>query len=220
MKKKVITLSQLERLFDESNFTSLFVHRGTSEDDSPFDAFESDFSRHNFDDYTVLSFPLKNYCVERYMLDNHSFTDGKVLVRLGLPFSISKKEHRMCIEEIYPSWWKFAQITKDNLGEKGYKDMLRNMHHKLHQKYTSFLKSSEQTKKCLFGIQYQFIDTNKKDEENITKLLDELFESDTFVDFVGTVLVPIIMYWYLDKTSILIASLKKTRATINSLLFI
>lgn len=218
MKKETITLSKLERLFDESDFATLFTHLGKGENDPPSSVFENLFFDYGLEEYDRLQFPLKNFCIERYCLKNGSFVEGEVLVTIGFPFLITKKENNLTVEKMYPFVWDFFQITEDYLGEEPYQHIMQNMHNDLNRKFASFLAlKSGQTKKCFVSVKYEFFDTSQTDQEKITKLLDELFESDDFIEFVGTLLCPFIARLYLDDIRHTLSSLNTRRKELYSL---
>lgn len=217
--KEKIKLSNLERLFDESDFATLFTHLGKGEIDPPSTFFEGLLFEDDLD-YHKIQFPLKNFCIERYCLKNNSFADGRVIVTIGYPCLITKTEKDFSFETIYPLVWDFNQINDSYLGEKVYQQIMQNIHNDLHVKYSFSELKLGQTKKIFFSVKYEFSDTSETEKEKITKLLDELFESDDFVEFVGTLLCPFIIRLYLSDVRRVLSSLNTRRGELYSLLMI
>lgn len=214
MSKKIITLSKLERLFNQSDFATLFTHYGKGEINPPSTVFESFFFTYDFWDYRYLKFPLRNFCIERYCLNNQSFARGETVVTIGLPFLVVKKENRLFVEKIYPFLWKFLGIIKDDEGGEYYQEIIQTLHDEIHKRYFSSSELLEQSKKCFVRLKYDFLNTSQEDQGKLTKMLDELFERDAFIEFVCTILCPIIVYFYLEQTQCLV----QKRKAFNSLL--
>lgn len=229
---------KLEECFDNHPLSNkLFITPGTEGGNFPSVEIQG-----NFDDYKALGFvsefpyfdfPLPNYLIDRYFGKKHSFLKGKVMICFDLPRSIPLKITRVDEEKF--ELFAFNQVLEEQFIEYGHyfcsESVFDNYGGKTKQNFLAarreFLDEILSFRPSLSSLQigeskivfnpssYWFSDdTDGRSKSRITRLLNQLFDSEEFLSYYFSVLYPYLLAYSIDTIK---ETLENSRLILKSL---
>ncbi len=151
----------LEKGFDKAPFSELFANKYKYEFLSI--GFESLFNNYCGDvDDSYFSFPIRNYLLDRYLGEQHSFLDGDVVVKLRYPVTIQKKGKTKTFLMYSPEFWAMFNLIKEEFGEVLLDGFVKNFSRTIARRYPS-IKNLYQGEKIRFAeVKYEFSSGTRK----------------------------------------------------------
>lgn len=231
---------KLEERFDNHPLSNkLFITPGTEGGNFPSVEIQS-----NFDDYQALGFvsgfpyfdfPLANYLIDRYFGKKHSFLKGKVMICFELPRSIPLKITRVDEEKF--ELFAFNQVMEQQFDEYVhyfcpesafdspiYEGNTKQNFLAARREFLDEILSSRPSlsslqigeSKIVFNpSSYLFSnDTDGKSKSRITRLLNQLFDSEEFLSYYFSVLYPYLLACSIDTIK---ETLENSRSILKSL---